>query len=73
MSHTFTNIPFGEYAICVFHDENENGFIDTNFMGMPKEHVAASNMTGMGRPSFKKCEINFMESKKSVELDFIND
>ncbi|NHF59574.1 DUF2141 domain-containing protein [Flavobacteriaceae bacterium TP-CH-4] len=73
MSHTFTNIPYGEYAVCVFHDENENGAIDTNFMGMPKEHVAASNMTGMGRPSFKKCEINLGESKMSVELDFIND
>ncbi len=73
VSHTFKDIPHGNYAICVFHDENENGDIDTNFMGMPKEHVAASNMTGMGRPTFKKSKINFTESEKSIALDFIND
>jgi uncharacterized protein (DUF2141 family) len=27
----------------VFHDENSNGKLDTNFMGIPREGVGASN------------------------------
>jgi uncharacterized protein (DUF2141 family) len=29
--------------VSVFHDENSNGKIDRNFMGIPKEGVGASN------------------------------
>ena len=30
-------LPEGEYAISLFHDENENKELDTNFIGIPKE------------------------------------
>jgi uncharacterized protein (DUF2141 family) len=33
----------GDYAVSVFHDQNSNGKLDRNFMGMPKEGVGASN------------------------------
>lgn len=36
-------LPFGEYAIAVYHDKNENGKIDTNFLGIPKEDYGFSN------------------------------
>ncbi len=72
-SHTFQNIPYGAYAICIFHDKNKNGEIDTNFIGMPKEHVAASNMTAMGKPTFQKSQIGIYKPETSVTLDFIND
>ena len=39
----------GEYAISVFYDSNDNGELDTNFIGIPKEPVALSNNA---RPSF---------------------
>jgi len=35
--------PNATYAVSVFHDENANGKLDTNFMGMPREGVGASN------------------------------
>jgi uncharacterized protein (DUF2141 family) len=35
--------PNATYAISVFHDENSNGKLDTNFMGIPREGVGASN------------------------------
>ncbi len=38
----FTNVPQGEYAIKVFHDENNNKQIDKNFLGIPKEGYGAS-------------------------------
>lgn len=73
ISHTFEDVPYGKYAICVFHDENGNGEIDSNFIGIPKEPVAASNMTGMGKPSFKKCTIVINKPKNTFIMNFIND
>lgn len=36
-------LPFGEYAIAVYHDENTNGKLDTNMLGIPKENYGFSN------------------------------
>jgi len=36
-------LPFGEYAIAVYHDKNANGKLDTNFLGIPKERYGFSN------------------------------
>jgi uncharacterized protein (DUF2141 family) len=35
----------GTYAFTAFHDENSNGNLDTNFLGMPKEFFGISNIT----------------------------
>jgi uncharacterized protein (DUF2141 family) len=40
---TFSGIQPGTYAIAVFHDEDSNGRLDTNFLGIPCEGVGASN------------------------------
>ncbi len=39
----FSGIASGTYAVSVFHDENSNGKMDTNLMGIPREGVGASN------------------------------
>jgi uncharacterized protein (DUF2141 family) len=39
----FSGVAAGTYAVSVFHDENSNGKLDTNFMGIPREGVGASN------------------------------
>jgi len=51
----FRNIPPGTYGISAFHDANNNGKIDTNFLGMPTEDYCASrNARGVfGPPSFE--------------------
>ena len=33
----------GEYAFSFFHDKNDNGKFDTNFLGIPKEPYGFSN------------------------------
>ncbi|HTJ52682.1 MAG TPA: DUF2141 domain-containing protein [Cyclobacteriaceae bacterium] len=38
----FDNIPYGEYAAIVFHDENSNGELDHRF-GFPNEPMGFSN------------------------------
>jgi len=40
---TLQGIPYGVYAVSVFHDENMNGKLDKNFVGAPKEGYGASN------------------------------
>lgn len=51
------DIPSGEYAVAIFHDENGNQKLDTNFMGIPKETVAFSKgkMKMFGPPKFDEC------------------
>ena len=39
----YDNIPKGIYAIACYHDENNNGKIDSNFFGVPTEGTGASN------------------------------
>ncbi len=39
----FVNIPIGTSAVGVIHDENSNGKLDTNILGMPREGMGASN------------------------------
>lgn len=43
VSVTFENIPFGEYAVKVHHDEDGNKKMDTNFLGIPSEDYGFSN------------------------------
>jgi uncharacterized protein (DUF2141 family) len=52
---TFKNVPKGVYAISMFHDENENKKLDSNFLGIPKEDYGCSNNAKgfMGPPNWK--------------------
>ncbi|XLS28525.1 DUF2141 domain-containing protein [Flavobacteriaceae bacterium M23B6Z8] len=71
-SYSFQNIPYGKYAVVVFHDEDSDGEIASNFIGMPKEPVGASNLNRMSKPTFKKCAFDLNEGKKKISLKFIN-
>lgn len=42
-------LPPGQYAVSLFYDENGNGKLDSNFIGIPREPVALSNNA---RPKF---------------------
>ena len=50
----FSDIPPGTYAIAVIHDENMNGELDTNWLGVPTEGYGFSNTTidEFGAPAF---------------------
>jgi len=43
LSYTFRDVPFGIYAVGLYHDSNSNGRLDKNFMGIPTEGYAFSN------------------------------
>ena len=42
---TLHNLPAGFYALTAFHDTNGNGVLDRNFLGLPEEQFAISNIT----------------------------
>jgi uncharacterized protein (DUF2141 family) len=37
VSYIFKSVPPGDYAVFVFHDENNNGVLDTGFLNRPLE------------------------------------
>lgn len=40
---SFKDVPSGDYAVSVVHDENGNGKLDKNVLGIPKEGWGVSN------------------------------
>ena len=59
MEFVFDDLPPGRYAISVLHDENANGRMDTNFLGMPKEGYGISNgaLRRFGPPRFEEAAV----------------
>ena len=54
-TYRLSNITDGEIAVLVYHDENSNGRIDKNFIGIPREPLAISNnYQPKGPPSFAR-------------------
>jgi uncharacterized protein (DUF2141 family) len=53
---TLIQLPPGLYGVSVLDDENTNGKMDYNFVGMPKEGFAFSNYyhSGLSRPVFNQ-------------------
>jgi uncharacterized protein (DUF2141 family) len=61
----FKNIPKGQYAVNVLHDENRNGKIEKGFI-FPIEGVGFSNFKTIGftnRPNFIKASFDLSEDK----------
>jgi uncharacterized protein (DUF2141 family) len=56
MKVKFSGIAPGTYAVSVQHDEDANGKLKTNFIGMPKEGVGISNNPG-GIPGWSKSQV----------------
>lgn len=66
----FEDLPFGEYAVKLFHDENGNGKLDKNFVGMPKEDYAFSNNVrgSMGPPKYEDAKFEFNQEEMTIEI-----
>ena len=65
----FEDIPYGEYALMLYHDENNNGKLDKNAMEQPKEPYAFSNNARAPARSPPKYEkVKFSVDQPSVTL-----
>lgn len=63
------DLPAGEYAIAIFHDENGNEELDTNWLGIPREPLGFSKtrMKTFGPPGFAECVV-VVQADMTVEI-----
>jgi uncharacterized protein (DUF2141 family) len=68
----FKQLNKGIYAISSFHDKNDNGKMDTNFLGIPKEPIACSNNAkgSFGPPKFKDAKFTIAEEETHININF---
>ena len=70
--HKFTDLPKGEYAVCLYHDENSNKTCDRNFIGVPTEAYAFSNNVRpkLSAPDFKSCA-TLLNKNKTISIKMV--
>jgi uncharacterized protein (DUF2141 family) len=68
-----TEVPYGNYAIAIYHDINGNQKLDTNWLGIPKEPVAVSNNAKghMGPPKFKDAKFLIDTATKDLNISLV--
>ena len=62
---TITDLPKGEYAVTMYHDQNSDNECNRNFIGIPKEPYAFSNniKPKMAAPKYNDCKFTLSENK----------
>ena len=66
----FTEVPPGIYAVSAFHDKNNNGRLDTGFMGKPSEPYGFSNDARgtFGPAKFRDAKFTLDESGANLAI-----
>ena len=66
-----SDVPFGDYGVAVFHDENGNGKMDKNFLGIPLEPYGFSNNERVifGPPKWEKSKFTVKSSTTDVSIE----
>ena len=64
------DLPPGAYAVCVYHDENANQKLDTDWLGRPKEGMGASNDAKghRGPPKFDDAKFTLEAGGKTIAV-----
>ena len=63
------DVPAGEYALLVYHDENDNDRIDKKFIGIPREPLGFSNRyEPKGPPSYSRAAF-VLKAEESLHFD----
>ena len=70
MIFKFDGIPNGEYTISIYHDENENGELDKNFIGIPNEPygVSLEGKSMFGPPSYEDARFTLENENASLSI-----
>lgn len=65
----FKDVAPGEYAVTCFHDKNDNGIMDFESNGMPKEDYGASNnVMNFGPPQYHDAKFTIGDKDVSLEI-----
>ena len=66
----FEDLAPGRYAVLVMHDENDNGKLDTNLVGMPIEGYGFSNNPQvMRKPTWDESRFDLGDDALSITID----
>ncbi|MBI2518172.1 MAG: DUF2141 domain-containing protein [Opitutae bacterium] len=66
------DLPYGEYVAFAFHDLNDNGVLDHNWLHFPAEPLGYSNhwnfglLTGL--PTFEKTQFHFTPQTSEITI-----
>ena len=68
------DISYGDYAISVHHDEDNNGEVNTNWLGIPNEGLGASNDAkgSFGPPDFDEAKFTLKSPQISLKINMVN-
>jgi uncharacterized protein (DUF2141 family) len=63
------DLPYGDYAVALVHDENKNYQLDTNLVGAPVEGYGASGANKrFSAPVFRNSKFPVREEKVEIEI-----
>jgi len=65
----FQNLPAGTYSVAIYHDVNNNGKLDTNWLGIPKEPYGFSGdfSSKWSKPTFEETQFDF-QTNKTIQI-----
>jgi uncharacterized protein (DUF2141 family) len=66
----FKNLAFGEYAIALIHDEDQNNLLKTGLFGIPQEGFGFSNNAKgkLGPPDFTEAIIKLDKPELAISI-----
>ena len=69
-----SNLPYGEYAIKLYHDEDNSGKLKKNLVGRPKEGVGFSNNPKLDNhaPSYDQVKFTVGQPSTNMAIKIIN-
>lgn len=69
--YTFTNLPYGDYAIKLFHDEDNSGKFETGMFGIPKVQYGFSNNAHgkFGPAGYDKARFHLGSAEQKMDID----
>lgn len=64
----------GEYAVAVYHDENNNRDFDKGFLKIPKERFGMSNNPrfGLKSPKYHECKFHVPETGADISVKLVS-
>jgi uncharacterized protein (DUF2141 family) len=67
----FEGVPYGDYALVVLHDEDDDGALDRGRFGIPSEGIAFSNGARLrfGPPSFEAARFTLAAPRVEMEVE----
>ena len=65
-----SDLPYGEYAVSVLHDENRDGEMNTSMVGVPQEGFGFSGnpKTKMGPPEYEDTRFLLLVPEKKLSI-----